>query len=135
MVLPQAQRKFVEKLTLVTSVGCAGGDDSRKRSGYLDADRGPHGNRRRLRDLETGPRDEGAAATGVHPGAPFERTREATGRDPRVAGKAGTTDPPTEEEPRTLRHPRAMTEAVNEEPRVLCALSERIERQRGEAMR
>jgi glutaconate CoA-transferase subunit B len=113
MVLRQKPRAFVEKLAFVTSVGHRYGGQSRKELGYPGA--GPTVVITDLGVLRPDPETKELTLVALHPGATAEQAREATGWELRVADDLGTTEPPTEEELRTLRELHAKTAAARKE--------------------
>jgi glutaconate CoA-transferase, subunit B len=101
IVARQTSERFVERLDFVTSVGHGSGGDTRQRLGLRG--RGPtavitdHG------VLEPDPETRELVLTRVHPGVTAAAAQAATGWDLRVADQLETTEPPTEQELRTLR--------------------------------
>ena len=118
---PQA---FVEELAFRTSVGYLDGGDSREKLRYLGG--GPTVVITDLGILRPDPKTRELTLAKVHPGASVEQAREATGWDLKAAEDLATTDPPSEEELRVLRHLRARTEAANKDMQVLRNLQASI---------
>ena len=114
MVLRQKPRAFVERLAFVTSVGHRYGGDSRKELGYHGA--GPTVIITDLGVLRPDPETREFTLVSLHPVAPVEQTKEATGWDLEVAHELDTTESPTEEELEILRNLRARTEASRRRP-------------------
>ena len=113
VVLRQSRRAFVEELAFVTSVGHAGGGDSRKNLGYTG--RGPTVVITDLGILEPDPETKELTLVALHPGASVEEAREATGWDLKVAEDPKTTEPPREGELRVLRDLKERTAAARKE--------------------
>jgi glutaconate CoA-transferase subunit B len=124
IVLRHTPRAFVEELAFRTSVGYLDGGDSREKLRYLGG--GPTVVITDLGILRPDPETRELTLAKVHPGASVEQAREATGWDLKAAEDLGTTDPPSEEELRVLRHLRAKTEAANKDMQVLRNLQARI---------
>jgi glutaconate CoA-transferase, subunit B len=101
IVARQTSERFVGRLDFVTSVGHGSGGDSRLRLGLRG--RGPTAVITDLGVLEPDPETRELVLTRLHPGVTAETARAATGWDLRVAEQLETTDPPTDEELRTLR--------------------------------
>ena len=101
IVARQTRERFVERLDFVTSVGHGTGGDARRRLGLRG--RGPTAVITDLGVLEPDPETRELVLTRVHPGVTAAAARAATGWDLRVAEQLETTEPPTEEELRTLR--------------------------------
>jgi glutaconate CoA-transferase subunit B len=110
VVLRQKPRAFVEDLDFVTSVGYAGGGDSRDRLGYLGS--GPKTVITDLGVLTPDPETKELTLTALHPGATVEQAREATGWELKVAEKVAATEPPSDRELDVLRDLHARTEAA-----------------------
>ena len=113
IVLRQSKRAFVENLDFVTSVGHAGGGDSRKKLGYTGS--GPSVVITDLGILEPDPESGELTLVALHPGATVEGAREATGWDLKVAEDPKTTEPPREGELRVLRDLKERTTAARKE--------------------
>lgn len=110
VVLRQKPRAFVEELDFVTSVGYAGGGDSRDRLGYLGS--GPKTVITDLGVLTPDPETKELTLTALHTGATVEKAKEATGWDLKVADEVAGTDPPSDRELDVLRDLHARTEAA-----------------------
>lgn len=110
VVLRQKPRAFVEELDFVTSVGYAGGGDSRDRLGYLGS--GPKTVITDLGVLNPDPETKELTLTALHPGATVEQAKEATGWDLKVAEEVAGTEPPSDRELAVLRSLHARTEAA-----------------------
>ena len=125
MMLPHKVRAFVEELAFVTSAGHLEGGNSREKTGYLGA--GPTVVITDIGVLRPDPETKELTLVALHPEATVEQAREETGWELQVADDLGRTDPPTEEELRTLRELREKTEAANKDTQVLQDLYERVE--------
>ena len=112
IVLRQSGRAFVENLAFVTSVGHAGGGDSRKALGYTGA--GPTVVITDLGILEPDPESGELTLVALHAGVSVEEAREATGWDLKVAESLATTEPPDEGELRVLRELKERTARARE---------------------
>jgi glutaconate CoA-transferase, subunit B len=110
VMLRQSPRAFVEKLSFITSVGYAGGGDSRNRLGYPGA--GPSVVITDLGVLRPDPKTRELTLVGLHPGATVEDAKEATGWDLRVAEDLKTTNEPENRELGVLRDLKERTEAA-----------------------
>src|SRR4051812_7342650 len=101
VIVRQSPRAFVEQVDFITSVGHGDGPGSRERLGLRG--KGPTKVITDLGILEPDPQTCELVLTHLHPGVDAGRAREATGWDLRVADDLVTTEPPTEEELKTLR--------------------------------
>jgi glutaconate CoA-transferase subunit B len=102
VVTPHDNKRFVEKVTFVTTPGYLSGPGSREEAG-LPAGTGPF---RVITDLAIMDYDEESKRMRVislHPGVKVEQVHEATGFEMLVADKLETTKPPTDDELRILR--------------------------------
>jgi glutaconate CoA-transferase subunit B len=110
VILRQKPRAFVEEVDFVTSVGYAGGGDSRDRLGYVGS--GPKTVITDLGILTPDPETKELTLTALHPGVTIEQARESTGWELKVAEDLAQTEPPTEKELSALREMHARTEAA-----------------------
>ena len=125
VMLPHKVRAFVEELAFVTSAGHLEGVNSREKTGYLGA--GPTVVITDIGVLRPDTETKELTLVALHPEASVEQAREETGWELQVADDLGRTDPPTEEELRTLRELREKTEAANKDTQVLQDLYARVE--------
>jgi glutaconate CoA-transferase, subunit B len=107
----QSARAFVERVDFVTSVGYGRGPGDRERLGLRG--RGPVLVITDLGVLEPDPGTCELTLTRLHAGVTVEQARAATGWELAVSPQLATTEPPTEEELRTLR---ALEGAARREP-------------------
>ena len=101
VIVPHTRRTFVERLDFVTTVGHGTGAGSRARLGFRG--KGPTAVITDLGVLEPDQETCELTLTALHPGADVEAARAACQWDLRVSDDLAQTEPPTEEELRTLR--------------------------------
>jgi glutaconate CoA-transferase, subunit B len=111
VIVRQSARAFVERVDFITSFGYGRGPGDRERLGLRG--RGPVLVITDLGVLEPDPGTCELTLTRLHPGVTVEQARAATGWELAVSPGLGTTEPPTEEELRTLR---ALEGATRREP-------------------
>jgi glutaconate CoA-transferase subunit B len=111
VIVRQSARAFVERVDFITSFGYGRGPGDRERLGLRG--RGPVLVITDLGVLEPDPGTCELTLTRLHPGVTVEQARAATGWELAVSPRLGTTEPPTEEELRTLR---ALEGATRREP-------------------
>jgi glutaconate CoA-transferase, subunit B len=111
VIVRQSARAFVERVDFVTSVGYGHGPGDRERLGLRG--RGPVLVITDLGVLEPDPGTCELTLTKLHAGVTVEQARAATGWELAVSPRLSTTEPPTEEELRTLR---ALEGATRREP-------------------
>jgi glutaconate CoA-transferase subunit B len=102
VVLRQTPRTFVDRVDFVTSVGFGQGPGDRQRLGLIGA--GPRVVITDFGVLSPDPETCELTLVSVHHGATADDARAATGWSLAVSPDLATTDPPTDEELRVLRH-------------------------------
>jgi glutaconate CoA-transferase subunit B len=111
VIVRQSARAFVERVDFVTSVGYGRGPGDRERLGLRG--RGPVLVITDLGVLEPDPGTCELTLTRLHAGVTVDQARAATGWELAVSPQLAITEPPTEEELRTLR---ALEGAARREP-------------------
>jgi glutaconate CoA-transferase, subunit B len=111
VIVRQSARAFVERVDFVTSVGYGRGPGDRERLGLRG--RGPVLVITDLGVLEPDPGTCELTLTRLHAGVTVDQARAATGWELAVSPQLAITEPPTEEELRTLR---ALGGAARREP-------------------
>jgi glutaconate CoA-transferase, subunit B len=101
VIAPHTPRTFVAELDFVTTVGHGDGPGARERLGFRGA--GPTAVITDLGVLEPHPRTRELVLTQVHAGVDVEQVRAATGWPLASADDVRVTEPPTDDELRTLR--------------------------------
>jgi glutaconate CoA-transferase subunit B len=102
VVLRQTPRTFVDRVDFVTSVGFGRGPGDRQRLGLIGA--GPRVVITDFGVLSPDPETCELTLVSVHHGSTTDDARAATGWPLAVSPDLATTDPPTDEELRVLRH-------------------------------
>ena len=105
ITLRHSTRAFVEQVDFITSLGHGEGGDHRDRLGLRGA--GPTQVITDLGILRPDPNTKELTLTEVHPGVTADQVRAATGWDLRVADTLVVTDPPSDDELRTMRDLKA----------------------------
>jgi glutaconate CoA-transferase subunit B len=102
VVLRQTPRTFVDRVDFITSVGFGRGPGDRLRFGLTGA--GPRVVITDLGVMSPDPETCELTLVSVHPGATADQARDATGWPLVVSPELATTEPPTDDELRILRH-------------------------------
>ncbi len=102
VVLRQTRRTFVDRVDFITSVGFGSGPGDRLRFGLTGA--GPRVVITDLGIMSPDPDTCELTLVSLHPGATVDQARAATGWPLAVSPDLATTEPPTDDELRVLRH-------------------------------
>lgn len=113
IMLKQSARSFVSRVDFITSVGYLDGGDARTRLGLPG--KGPVAIITDLCVMQPEPPANELVVMHIHPGVTREQIVAATGWPIRFASNVEETEPPTDEELRTLRDLQQRTQAAHGE--------------------
>jgi glutaconate CoA-transferase subunit B len=102
VITPQDARRFVEKVSFITTPGYLTGGNAREEAG-LPANTGPHKVITNMAILGYDPESKRMRVESIHHGFTFENVQENCGFELLKAPKVGETPPPTAEELNILR--------------------------------
>ena len=103
VITPQDAKRFVEKVSFITTPGYLTGGNAREEAG-LPANTGPHKVITNMAIMGYHPESKRMQVESIHHGHTFEEVQENCGFELLKAPKVGETPPPTEEELTILRN-------------------------------